>query len=212
MKLTKLEHACLVLEDGSGERLIIDPGNYTRPMGDLTNVVAVVITHKHDDHCDESQVQQILETNPGCQLFGTQEVAQRLSSHKVTIARHGDSHKVAGFEVEFFGDLHQQIHSSIPIIQNIGVMVNRSIYYPGDSYTRCDYPVDLLACPASAPWLKISDVIDFLLETKPRRSFPTHNALLSDLGNQLQNGRIQEFTESVGGEFCFLKPGESWTL
>ncbi len=212
MKLTKLEHACLVLEDGSGQRLIIDPGSYTRPVGDLNNVVAVVITHKHDDHCDESQLQRILETNPACQLFGTQEVAQRLSSYKVTIARHGDSHKVAGFEVEFFGDLHQQIHSSIPIIQNIGVMVNRSVYYPGDSYTHCDYPVDVLACPASAPWLKISDVIDFLLDTKPRRSFPTHNALLSDLGNQLQNGRIQEFTESVGGEFRFLKPGESWTL
>ena len=212
MKLTKLEHACLILEDDFGQKLVIDPGSYTRKLENTKDVVAVVVTHKHDDHCDESQLASLLEANPECKIFGTAEVAHRLAKLPVITARHGDAHRVAEFEIEFFGDLHQLIHSSIPVIQNLGVLVNRTLYYPGDSYTRCDYPVEVLACPASAPWLQISDVIDFLQLTKPRKCFPTHNALLSDIGHSLQNGRIREFTEAGGGEFRFLQPGEEWVI
>ena len=212
LKITKLEHACLILEDDSGQKLIIDPGAYPRPLENMTGVVGIVITHKHDDHCDEQQLFRLLQANPGCAIFGTAEVAERLSDFKVTIARHGDFHPVSGFELEFFGDLHQVIHSSIPLIQNLGVLVNRTLYYPGDSYTRCDYPFEVLACPSSAPWLRISDVIDFLQLTKPGKCFPTHNALLSDIGNSLQNSRIREITEAGGGEFRYLEPGEVWEL
>jgi hypothetical protein len=72
--------------------------------------------------------------------------------------------------------------------------------------------VGTLACPSSAPWLKIGDVIDFVTAVKPRRSFPTHNALLSEHGHKLQNSRIQELTESFGGEFRYLEMGQSWEL
>jgi hypothetical protein len=122
---------------------------------------------------------------------------------------HGDWHKVSDFTLEFFGDLHQEIHRSIPLIQNVGVMVNDSLYYPGDSYTKPDRPVALLACPTSAPWLKIGDVIDFLAEVKPKRSFATHNIHLSDLGHQMNNGRVQAVTEQFGGTFEYLKVGDS---
>lgn len=212
MKVTKLEHACLVIEADGGSRLVIDPGSYTQPLADLAGVVAVVVTHKHDDHCDETQLRRITAANPSCQIIGTAEVAQRLQEFQVTIARHGDIHKLAEFEVEFFGDLHQEIHRDIPILQNLGVLVNRKLYYPGDSWTTCDYPVDTLACPSSAPWLRISDVIEFLKQVKPRRCFATHNVLLSDLGHELQNGRIQEFTEAGGGEFRYLRSGDSWDI
>ena len=140
MRITKHGHACLELEK-DGQRLIIDPGSYTEPMGGLQNVVAIVITHQHDDHCYAEQVQSIRASNPDVKIFGPDEVRTKLADHPVTSVHHGDWHNVGGFELEFFGDLHQEIHRSMPLVQNTGVMVDDRLYYPGDSYTQPDRPV-----------------------------------------------------------------------
>jgi L-ascorbate metabolism protein UlaG (beta-lactamase superfamily) len=79
MKITKHGHACLEVELDS-QTLIIDPGSYTEELTGLGNVVAVVITHKHDDHCDEAKIAKIKEENPNVQIFGTSEVAARLGA------------------------------------------------------------------------------------------------------------------------------------
>ena len=208
MKITKHGHACLELEL-DGKKALIDPGFYTEDVSGLTDVVALVITHSHDDHCFETQVAGIAKSNPGIKIFGTSEVAAKLSGFDVTTVYHGDFYQEQGFSFEFFGDMHQIIHESIPLIQNTGVMVNNQLYYPGDSYTTPDKPVEILACPTSAPWLKIGDVMDFVAAVKPKQSFATHNALLSDLGHDLNNGRVKLVTEQFGGEFTYLKVGDS---
>jgi predicted SpoU family rRNA methylase len=57
--------------------------------------------------------------------------------------------------------------------------------------------------------MKISDLIDYLEEVKPKRAFATHNAILNDNGHQLQNNRIREIVTKHGGEFNYLLQGES---
>ena len=208
MQITKLEHACLVLEE-QGQRVILDPGSYTRPVGDFQNVLAVVITHMHDDHCSEAQLDAILKLNPTAVIYGTDEVCKRLSNYQTTAVHHGDFFQHGPFSLEFFGDMHAEIHRSIPLIQNCGVMVNDKLYYPGDSYTQPDRTVELLACPTSAPWLKIGDVMDFVSAVRPKRSFATHNVHLSEIGHELNNGRVKMVTEAGGGEFEYLLPGQS---
>jgi len=208
MKVTKYEHACLVLEQ-NGEKIIVDPGSYTRPLGDETNVKAIVITHIHDDHCFEEQIDRILKTNPEAQIFGTDEVVKRIAPRAATAVHHGDFYNVATFTLEFFGDVHAEIHRSIPLIQNCGVLINDFLYYPGDSFTRPDRKVELLACPSSAPWAKISEIMDFVEDVKPKRGFSTHNIHLSQEGHQMYNGRIRAGIEAHGGEFYFIQPGES---
>ncbi len=211
MRITKHGHACLELEKGD-QRIIIDPGFYTEPLTGIKNVVAVVLTHMHDDHCYAEQVDRLAAANPGLLIFGTDEVQAKLDGRNVTAVHHGDWHKVGNFELEFFGDMHQEIHRSIPLIQNTGVMVDNRLYYPGDSYTQPDRAVEMLACPTSAPWLKIGDVMDFVAAVKPRKSFATHNALLSDFGHALNNGRVKMVTEQGGGEFTYLEIGQSLEL
>lgn len=211
MQITKYEHACLVLEN-EGHRLVLDPGSYTRPMDGLVNVVAIVISHMHDDHCNEAQIDRILKSNPGAKIYGTREVCERLTGYETTAIHHGDFYTEPGFTLEFFGDLHAQIHRSIPLLQNCGVMVNDRLYYPGDSFTRPDREVEILACPTSAPWLKISDVMDFVAEVKPANCFATHNVHLSDIGHELNNGRVKQVVEAGGGRFEFLKPGDTTTF
>jgi L-ascorbate metabolism protein UlaG (beta-lactamase superfamily) len=210
MKVTKLEHATLVLEEEQ-QTLILDPGFYTRPMTGYKNVVGIVITHNHDDHVHEDQIAAILKENPDAQILSTEEVAKRLSAYAVKTVHHGDFYQLGAFTAEFFGSMHIEIHRSIPLIQNCGVMINDSLYYPGDSYTLPDRAVKHLACPSSAPWLKIGDVMDFVDAVKAENVFPTHNIHLSEQGHQLNNSRIEQVSVANGGIFDYFKPGDSFT-
>ena len=224
MKVTKHGHACLEFEI-DGERLLLDPGSYTESMEHTQNVVAIVITHQHDDHCFEDQIDAITATQLGAgraspKILSVDEVCARLSAAATTRGttydaqpiHHGDFIEVGPFTLEFFGDLHAEIHRSIPLVQNCGVMVNGQVYYPGDSYTLPDRAVDVLAVPTSAPWLKIGDVIDFVAAVRPNRSFATHNIHLSELGHALNNGRVKATTEAGGGQFSYLEIGDSLTV
>ena len=210
MKITKHKHALLQIEL-DGAQLLVDPGAYSS-LPETTNVVAITLSHVHDDHSFAPHLEELVARHPEVRLFGTAEVASKLSQFDVQIVTHGDRYLVGPFTLDFYGDLHQEIHRSIPLVQNFGLMVNGELYYPGDSYTIPEVRVKTLACPSSAPWLRISDVIDFLNLVKPSRCFPTHNALLSSEGHALQNSRIQEITQNHGGEFRFLDVGQSWEL
>lgn len=208
MKITKLEHAFLQIEE-STQQLLIDPGIYSPELPVLENVVAIVLTHLHDDHSYLPHIKTIKTQFPNVKIYGPADVAAKLADTACDIVTHGSHIEVGNFKLDFFGDLHQEIHRSIPLVQNVGVLVNSKLYYPGDSYTQCDYPFEILACPSAAPWMKISDLIDFVEAVKPKRAFATHNAILNDNGHLLQNNRIREFVTKHGGEFSYLLPGES---
>lgn len=210
MRISKYEHALLVVEQAAAQ-LVIDPGSYSN-LPALQNVVAVVFTHLHDDHTSLEHAQTISRNFPAVKMFGTQEVVEKLTGLNVQAVYHGDHYEVGPFQIDFYGDLHQVIHRSIPLVQNVGVMVNSQLYYPGDSYTFPEQSVEILACPTSAPWLRISDVIDFLDLIKPKKCFATHNALLSEQGHALQNNRVQQIVEKHSGEFRYLNVGEGWQL
>ena len=211
MRLTKHEHACLVI-DKAEQRLVIDPGKFTTPLLGLTGVVAIVITHQHDDHWTPEQLTRILEQNQDARLFGPAGVAKAAPDFPFEVVTDGDEHTVGEFSLKFFGTTHAVIHESIPVIDNVGVMVNGTLFYPGDAFTVPPVAVDTLATPAGAPWLKISEVMDYVAEVAPKRSFPTHQMVLSKIGQGMANGRIKLMTEKGGGEFYPLEPGESLDL
>jgi len=92
-------------------------------------------------------------------------------------------------------------------------MVNNTLYYPGDSFTEPDGNKNaLLAVPVSAPWLKLGEVMDFVNTVKPTTSFPTHNSLLSDIGEGMMEQMLSGVAQASGGTLKPLKPGESITV
>ena len=104
-------------------------------------------------------------------IFGPAGVAAAAGELPVTVVKAGDEIKVGPFTLRFFGEKHAVIHESIPVVDNVGVLVNGSVYYGGDSYTVPEgVEVDVLAAPAGAPWLKIGDVMDYVLAVKPRHA------------------------------------------
>ena len=212
MKLTKYEHSCLVITKGDAT-LVIDPGSFTTPLSDLNGVVAIVITHEHADHWTAEQLNRILDRNPSARILAPAGVAAAAADYTIETVKGGDTVEAEPFELRFFGEKHAVIHSSIPVVDNVGVLVDGSLYYAGDSYTVPEgVEVETLAVPIGAPWLKIGDAMDYVLEVKPRRSFPVHEAVLSQIGKTMTQARIEAATAQGGGEFFLLEAGESFDL
>jgi L-ascorbate metabolism protein UlaG (beta-lactamase superfamily) len=206
MRITKLEHAALVVEEG-GHRLVVDPGGLVNPVLGLRDVDAIVITHEHADHWTPEQLRRILGDNAKAVVLGPEGVAKAAEGFDVQVVHPGDTVQVGGFTLRFFGGRHAVIHESIPVVDNVGVLVNDRLYYPGDSFTVPDgVEVDTLAAPAGAPWLKISEAMDFVTAVKPKRAFPTHYGVLSAAGKQLSDARLKDVTEAGGGEYHALDP------
>jgi L-ascorbate metabolism protein UlaG (beta-lactamase superfamily) len=204
MKLTKYEHACFTVEKDD-KILVVDPGGFTSDFISPENVIAVVITHAHGDHFDHDQLSAIIDKNPDAIIIADPDITSKIEVFQTQSVNAGDSVSVGPFDLEFFGGEHAVIIPSIPIVPNLGVLINELIYYPGDSFAVPGKPVDVLALPIGAPWLKISEVIDFLQKIKPRLAFPTHDAVLSDIGKSLPDMLIPGVTEKVGIEYKRLK-------
>jgi L-ascorbate metabolism protein UlaG (beta-lactamase superfamily) len=211
MKLTKLEHACLVLAKGSAT-LVIDPGSFTIPLVETTGIVAIVITHEHADHWTPEHLDHILKGSPDATIYGPAGVAAAAAAYDVHVVHDGDVVTAGPVTLAVHGVRHAVIHESLPVVDNVGVLVDDALYYPGDSFTVPPVPVDTLAAPAGAPWLKIAEAMDFVDAVAPRRAFPTHQMVLSKIGQGIANQRLADMTEKHGGEFFPLEPGESLEL
>ncbi|MCA9343239.1 MBL fold metallo-hydrolase, partial [Candidatus Saccharibacteria bacterium] len=175
---------------------------------DLGGISAVVVTHVHGDHFDSEKLQKIISQNPDAKIFTTQEVVDKFPQNTKTV-KNGETVDVNGTVLEFFGEQHAEIDPKTPLNQNIGVLVNQKLYYPGDSFTECNKQFDILAVPASAPWLRVGQTIPLIENSKCNQVFPIHNALLSDIGDSITNTWLQKFSERSGKSFTYLKPGES---
>jgi len=186
MKLTKYEHACFTVEKDE-QVLVVDPGAFSTDFMSPENVVGIVITHEHTDHYDHEMIAEIIDKNPDAHIISHEAVTAKIEAFPTKTVSAGETMTVGPFELQFFGGEHALIHESIPRVANLGVLVDELLYYPGDSLTLPEMPVDVLAIPASAPWLKIGEAIDFLTAVRPRFAFPTHDAILSDSGKQISD-------------------------
>ncbi|MCS3842382.1 MBL fold metallo-hydrolase [Microbacterium sp. AK031] len=212
MRVTKFEHATLRIDLG-GDTLVIDPGSFTSPLDDLSGLVGLVITHEHPDHWTPDHLDRILRDAPGTPVFAPAGVAAAATDHDLTVVEPGDTVTVGRFTLRFFGGDHAIIHSSLPRVQNVGVLINDELYYPGDSYAIPEgVDVGTLAAPLGAPWLKIDEAMDFVLAVAPRRAFGVHDIPLSVIGRDMHRSRLKWATEHNGGEFFELDPGDSLDL
>ncbi|WP_144877468.1 MBL fold metallo-hydrolase [Microbacterium sp. 1.5R] len=212
MRVTKFEHAALRIDKGTNV-LLIDPGSFTSPLADLSGLVAVVLTHEHPDHWTPEHLDRILRAAPGTPIFGPQGVAEAADGYDITVVAPGDTVTIGSFELRFFGGTHEVIHSSLPVPENVGVLVDGEFYYPGDSYAVPEgIEVGTLAAPLGAPWLKIGEAMDYVLAVKPRRAFGTHDMTLSVAGKTMHRDRLKWATEQNGGEFFALEPNDSLDL
>lgn len=198
MRLEKFEHACFTVEKNS-QTVVVDPGEFSNDFVAPSGVLAVVITHQHADHFDEERLADIFAANDDVLILGPADVIEQVEIENKRAVLPGETITIGPFELEFFGGEHALIHDSLPRPQNIGVLINSLVYYPGDSLVVPTKSVDTLAIPAVAPWLTIGEAMDFLSSIRPRLAFPTHDAIASDTGKSVVDRLLSTTATSYGG-------------
>src|ERR671931_2801139 len=158
MELTKFTHSCVRLDDGA-RSLVIDPGAFSEVEDALDGASAVLITHEHADHIDIEKVRAAAQRDPSLCIWGPAPVTEALDDlgEQVVVVGPGESLEAGGFAVRTFGGQHAMIHPLIPVIANVGYLVDGSVYHPGDSFVVPDAPVHTLLVPTIAPWSKASE-------------------------------------------------------
>lgn len=213
MKLTKKSHACVRLER-DGRTLVIDPGGFSEADA-ARGADAILVTHEHPDHFSEERLRVALDADPAAEIWTLRSVAERLASvfpGRVHTVGDGDTFTAAGFDVQVHGELHAVIHPDLPRVTNVGFLVDpggAALFHPGDALTVPEQPVETLLLPVMAPWNKVSEVIDYVREVKPRRAFDIHDALLTDVARPIYDLHISNLG---GAEHARFASGAGTTL
>lgn len=191
MRITKFGHACVRIEDG-GQAVVLDPGVFTDPEA-VDGATAVLITHEHADHYDADRLRAT-----DAPIFTIDAVARKIAeeapdvAERVTVVVPADSFDV-GLPVRAVGELHAVIHPDFPRFHNSGFVVtvgDTRIYHPGDALTPPDEDVDILLVPSSAPWLKVSEAIDFAREVRAPVNLAIHDRIYTEAAHAMLAGHM----------------------
>lgn len=200
MQITHFGHSCLLVEL-DGTRVLFDPGNFSHGFEGITGLDAILITHQHPDHCDVARLPDLVAANPDAARFADPQTSAQLNGDDVagewTAAHSGTSVQVGNVTARVTGGRHAVIHPEIPVIDNVAYILGTDaepakFMHPGDSFYIPFEKIDVLALPAAAPWMKLSESVDYLRGVAPRVAVPIHQAVQSEAGIAVHNSRLQE--------------------
>jgi L-ascorbate metabolism protein UlaG (beta-lactamase superfamily) len=213
MEITKYTHSCVRIDDRD-RALVVDPGEFSETEEALSGAHAVLVTHEHPDHLAVDALTRAAATDPELRIWAPSSVASKLTEigDRVTTIEPGDTVEGGGFDVRVVGGQHALIHPSVPVVTNVGYVVDDAVYHPGDSFEVPTTPVETLLVPMHAPWSKIAEVLDFLIAVRPRRAYPIHDALLSDIGLRIVGAHLERIAAAYGVDYRRLAPAESVTV
>jgi L-ascorbate metabolism protein UlaG (beta-lactamase superfamily) len=207
MKIYKVGHSCIVVED-QGSRIMIDPGTVTTRQNEEKNLDGILITHVHPDHLDPESIKIILQNNPKARVIANTRSGQVLDSTgiKYETPEPGKTLILNSIKVEAFDSDHAPIYDGVEVVLNTGFYINDRLFHAGDSLTLPPKPVEILASPTGAPWGTLAQSIDYAKAIKPKTVFPIHDGMHKIYG-PLHMLSEKILTES-GIKFVPLKPGE----
>lgn len=207
MKIKKIGHCCLVIET-KGIRIMTDPGMYSSAQNEEKNISIVAITHEHADHFHMESLKAVIANNPEVKVLTNSAVGRLLEAEGIAheILEEGGVTSILDIAFEGHGEHHAEIYKEIGQVQNTGFLIDNILFYPGDAFTIPNKSVEILALPVSAPWLKLSEVINYALAVRPKHAFPVHDAILAH-PTMMQNMMIP-LLEKEGIVFTPLNAGE----
>ncbi|BBX76105.1 MBL fold metallo-hydrolase [Mycobacterium shinjukuense] len=197
MQLTHFGHSCLLAQFGETS-LLFDPGNFSHGFEGITGLSAILITHQHPDHADPTRLPALREANPDALLYADPQTAAQLGAPWRAV-RVGDELTVGELTIRGVGGRHAVIHPEIPVIDNISYLVGDNdhparLMHPGDALFVPGEPVDVLAAPAAAPWMKIAEAINYLRAVAPKRAVPIHQGIIAADAKGIYYSRLSEMS------------------
>lgn len=209
MQITKFGHSCLLIEEG-GARILIDPGVWSTVPDDLGSLDAILLTHEHPDHTDPARLKKTVAKNPGAILYTNHGVGAVLTAEHIpySLLEEGADVMVKDVSVRAYGHDHAVIYQAVPCV-NTSYLIANKLFCTGDAFVAPGVPVDILALPVVAPWMKMAEAIDFAKLVKPQRAFPVHDAMIKFPG-PFHKWPNQELSK-VGIEFFIPEEGKPFT-
>lgn len=178
MKITKFGHCCLLIEVGEF-RILTDPGNYnTTP--EVENIDVILISHEHQDHLHIDALKALLAKNGNAEVISHGGVGKILDEAGIahTLISDGEEKVIKGISIESSGTEHACIHHDLPKVQNTGFYINKTLFYPGDSFQNPEKAITILALPVAGPWMKLEEAVEYAKLIKPKAVFPVHDGML----------------------------------
>jgi len=178
MKVTKFGQSCLLIEK-AGKKLLIDPGGFfteKHSLDELGGFDAVLFTHEHPDHLDQSLIPTMVEMKVQC--IYANESAAKLIGQAACVVNSG-----AGFEVAGFDILPIDVpHFSLPAgygdpPQNTAYVIDGTLIHPGDSSTwHKGLEAPNLAAPIGGPTGVefVREVVSFMKQAGTKKAIPIH--------------------------------------
>lgn len=212
MRITKFGHACVRVEHDD-HVVVLDPGVFTEAEA-VDGVGAILITHEHPDHYDPERLRA-----SQAPIFTIDAVARQIAAsapdltERVTVVAPGETFD-AGLVVRTVGELHAVIHPELERLHNSGFVITaggQKVYHPGDALTTPGEEIDLLLAPSSAPWLKASEVIDFVRDVGAPRNLAIHDRVYSEAGHTMLATQVNRFLEPLGADYVRLADGADLT-
>ena len=208
MRITKFGHACVRVEH-DGHTLLLDPGMFTDPEA-VDGADAILISHQHYDHWDAALLRE-----SEAPIHTIAAVAAQISAEapdvaeRITVVAPGDVLDL-GLPVTVFGHQHAVIHPEYALVDNSGYLItagDQTVFHPGDSLAVPEVKVDVLCAPASAPWLKASEAIDFVRAVGAPVNLAIHDRIYTEDAHDILERHMLHFLKPTGQQWVRLDDG-----
>lgn len=213
MKLTHLGHSTVLVE-AAGQRVLVDPGNFSSAWHGLDSLDAICVTHQHPDHLDLTNLPELLLANPHAELIlerGAGKLLNGSSPNRIVELNPGQTAALGEMRIVAHGGVHAVIHRDLEPLGNIGLLFTApgepTFFHPGDALDSVPSEVDVLAIPIYGPWAAMKETIDFVRAVGAPQGFPIHEGLLNERGWGLIFGRLNAMTDTKTQD---LRHGQPW--
>lgn len=184
MKITKYHQSCLLVES-DGTRILIDPGTfgYTNEFeNEWTDIDLILITHHHDDHCNDDIINKLIKRDKSLVLT-TNEVIQKHHISDSIVIKEGQIIPIFGLYINIVKAVHGSFADKPPhcgVLENVGYIIDNCrtrLYVTSDTIDfDQEYECDVIAMPFNGHGLTlgIRDGIAFAKRARARMILPIH--------------------------------------